>query len=327
MDYPYMYARVSAKRAKLLENGDYENLLKMQPNEIARKLEEGAYRSEINELGARYEGVELVELALNRNLSNELSHLCKIAPESLEKVIKAYLRKYDLRSIKRLLRWKKSGEEARIDELLIPVSNFDMENLRELSEKDFEEILEEIRFPDSEIDYRSSIEGKTDLKEIEHALDEAYYDELQKLSEAINTEQFRRFIREEVEHQNISTVLRLKKYGLPAEEISNYLVASNHSKLVENVLEAEELESAIDLVREEKDIGGFERLEDIEHALEVERLQKALTMLHTEPLGVTSILGYIVAKIIEVKNLRMLIRAKETGIQNLDTIRRNLVTA
>jgi vacuolar-type H+-ATPase subunit C/Vma6 len=30
---------------------------------------------------------------------------------------------------------------------------------------------------------------------------------------------------------------------------------------------------------------------------------------------------------VEVKNLRMLIRAKQTGIQNLETIRNNLVMA
>ncbi|EHK01675.1 hypothetical protein HRED_07524, partial [Candidatus Haloredivivus sp. G17] len=34
-------------------------------------------------------------------------------------------------------------------------------------------------------------------------------------------------------------------------------------------------------------------------------------------------IGYLVAKTIEIENLRMIARAKETGIQNQDTIREN----
>lgn len=325
-DYPYMYARVSAKLAKLLDEGDYENLLKMQPNEIARNLEEGDYRDEINELGARHDGVELVELALNQNLSRTLSHLANIAPPELENTIKVYLRRYDIISLKRLLRWKKSGREIEIADLLVPAGGFDRQELEELAEKEFEEILEAIKFTDAEVDYQKHLEGKQELSEIERALDQAYFRELEILAYRTESTQFRSFIREELEHENLLTVLRLKKYGFSPDEIRPYLLSKNGSQLVEDVLQAADIEQALQLVKDEKRVGE-EKLEDIEHALEVKRLEKALKMLHTEPLGITSILGYIVAKIIEVKNLRMLIRAKETGIQNLETIRQNLVTA
>lgn len=325
-DYPYMYARVSAKRAKLLEKGDYESLLKMQPNEIARNLEEGDYRDEINELGAKYEGVELVELALNRNLSNTLSHLREIAPEKLKEVLDAYLRRYDLQSLKRLLRWKKGGEEIEIQDLLTPVGRYDQKTLEELAGKEFEEIVDAIDFPDSEIDYRDHLKGKEELSDIERALDRAYFEELELLSSKVGSPQFRRFIKEELEYENLRTALRLKKYGFSRDEIEPYLLASNGSQVVKNVLDSTDIDQALETVGEEKGIEA-ERLEDAEHELEAQRLQEALQMLHTEPLGVTSILGYIVAKIIEVKNLRMLIRAKDTGIQNRKTIRRNLVTA
>jgi V/A-type H+-transporting ATPase subunit C len=325
-DYPYMYARVSAKRAKLLDTKDYDNLVKMQPNEIARNLEEGEYRDEINELGARYDGVELVELALNKNLSNTLSHLRKIAPPELSEVITVYLRRYDLTSIKRLLRWKKSDRDVEIQDLMLPAGELDIEELEELSEMEFEEIVESISFPDSEINYQNYIGGRTELRKIEGLLDKAYYDELEILAERVKSDKFRRFIYKELEYQNLSTSMRLKKYGYSYEEIQEYLVARNGSSLVEEVGRAQDVDEAIDAVRSERGVEG-DRLEDIEHELEVQRLEKALTMLHTEPLGITSILGYIVAKIIEVKNLRMLIRAKQTGIQNLETIRNNLVMA
>ncbi len=326
MGYPYMYARVSAKRAKLLDSGDYESLLKMQPNEIARNLEEGDYRDDINELGARYDGVELVELALNRNLSRTLSHLRETSPDNLQEVMDAYLRRYDIQSLKRLLRWKRGGEDIDIEDLMIPVGRYNPETLQELAEKDFEEVLASIKFPGSEVDYRGHLEGKEKLSEIERALDKAYFEELELLASEVGSSQFRRFIREELEYENLRTALRLKKYGFSRDEIEPYLLAKNGSSLVEKVLESRDIDEALGTVRENRGIQA-ERLEDIEHELEAQRLKDALKMLHTEPLGVTSILGYIVAKIIEVKNLRMLIRAKQTGIQNRETIRRNLVVA
>ncbi|MFB6292348.1 MAG: V-type ATPase subunit [Candidatus Nanohaloarchaea archaeon] len=326
-EYPYMYARISAKRAKLLDSQDYEKLLKMQPNEIARYLGEREYREDIDELGARHEGVELVELALNRNLSRVFTHMCKIAPEPLEKVIKAYLRKYDLMSIKRLLRWKRSDEDNDIEDLLIPVGSLTFDELERMADMEFGQILDEIRFPDSEIDYQGYVEGKQDLAEIEGALDQAYYDELDLLAEKVDSPRFSRFIEDELENENLRTALRLKKYDFDPGEIRQYLATRNGSKLVEEVINADDIEDAMQLVIDSGKAGEVDdgMLEDLEHAMDAKRLQEALTMLHTEPLGTTSILGYVVAKIIEVKNLRMLIRAKETGIQNLETIRRNLV--
>lgn len=323
--YPYMSARVSAKRAKLLDSSDYEDLLKMQPNEIARRLEEGEYRKDINELGARHDGVELVELALNRNLSRTLLHLREIAPSELERTINIYIRRYDITTIKRLLRWKRSDDGADIQDLLMPVGEFDLERLEELAEKEFDEIMDSIEFKDSEVDYQNYLEGKEELAEIETALDEAYFDELEILASEIGSPQFRKFIKKELEHETLRTVLRLKRYEFSEEEIRSTLF-SEMKGLAEEVVRAEDLEEALEIVRREEEVEG-ERLEDIEHALEVKRLETALRAGSTEPLGLTSILGYIVAKMVEVKNLRMLIRAKEAGIQNLETIRSNLVRA
>lgn len=327
-DYPYMYARMSAKRAKLLDRQDYENMLKMQPNQIAKKLGEGDYSDEIDDLGSRYDGAELVELALNRNLSNTMQHITGIAPESLSKVVNAYLRKYDIMTLKRILRWKKGGEKEEIKDLFTPVSSYGFEELAELAQKDFDDIVDDIDFPDSETDYQSYLEGKTELSDIEQALDKAYYDELGKLAENVRSRPFQNFIKEEMEHENLRTVLRLKKYDLSPDEIRENLSNGEKSSLVEEVLRANDLEGAMQVINEsDRAEVDEEDLEDLEKALETQRLQNALRMLHTEPLGITSILGYIVAKVIEVQNLRMLIRAKETEIQNLETIRKNLVLA
>lgn len=325
-DYPYLYARVSAKRAKLLDRRDYEDLLKMEPNQIAKKLEEGEYQHEIDQLGARYDGVELVELALNRNLSNSMQELVSMAPEPLAGVIEVYLRRYDILTLKRLLRWKKGNSKRDSKDMFVPISRYSFEELSDLMEKDYEEIIDGIGFPDSEVDYQSFIDSY-ELSEVEHALDKAYSEELDSLSDKVSSSKFREFMRKELEHENIVTALRLKRYGFDREEIEKHLVNGRRTGIVQDIMDAGSLEDAMRLLVESGRAESVESLEDMEHQLESYRLEKALTMVHAEPLGATSIIGYIVAKQIEVKNLRMLIRAKETGLQNLETIRSNLVIA
>jgi len=327
-DYPYMSARVSAKKTKLLDQSDYENLLKMQPNEIARRLGEGEYKEDIDALGSNYQGPRLVELALTHNLSRTLTELIDMSPEKLQRIIKVYLRRYDILSIKRLLRWKKSGEKGNIQELLTPVGSYTYGELKELSEKSYEEIIETIEFEESEINYGKYVQGKENISDIETALDQAYFDELGLLADNIRNKELKDFIQTEMEHQNIKMALRLKKYGISSEEVEKRMLEIDNGKTVEKVINSPSFEDAIDAVKNSGLLPDrtSEDLEDIEHEMKVERLRKALSSFHKEPLGITPIIGYVIAKITEIRNLRMLIRAKETGIQNNETIRKNLIT-
>lgn len=325
-DYPYMYARVSAKKAKLYDSSDYENLLKMGPNEISRKMGEGTYKQDIEELGARYDGVQLAELALARNLAREMSELSEMAGGELEKAIETYLRKYDILSLKRMLRATKGRKDSDIKDYLTPVGGISWEKLKELAEKDFEEIRDSIKFKESQVDYQKYIKNAETIAEVEKGLDLAYYDELEKMAEKIGNESLKKFISEEIEYENLKIALRLKKYDIPVDQIKERMLRSKHSRKVEEVMERD-FEKALDYTVTELDLDVEKRLEKVEKAIEVHRLENALRMLHTQPLTLPSILGYLVAKIIEVKNLRMLIRAKETGIQNQETIRKQLVMA
>lgn len=329
-DYPYMYARASAKKAKLLDEQDYEQLLKMQPNEIARKLGEGEYKQDIDELGSDHDGVELVELALMRNISRMMGDMLDISPESLDPVIDAYLRRFDILSLKRLLRWKKGdGDQEDLQDMLYPVGSYTVEELEEMSEKSFGQILSSIEFSDARVDYQSFIEDGEDIKKIERDLDRAYYTEIRQVADSLGNKWFSEFVEKEIEYEDLKLSLRLKKYGLEEEEIREWLVSEEPVGCVERVLKSRDLEEAIEEVEDCENIifENGKNIEEVEHTLEVERLNSGVRALHAEPLGLTSIFGYIVAKMVEVKNLRMLIRAKETGIQNLDTIRNNLVVS
>lgn len=326
-EYPYMFARVSAKRAKLLEKNDYMNLLKMEPNDIARKLEEGDYKEEINELASRHEGVELVELALNQNLSSTLVEIQEISPESLKDILDVYLRKYEILSFKRLLRWKNNGQSGEIEDLLTPTTRT-KEDFMEMSEKSFDEIKQSITFEGSNIDYQEYIRDEEELIMIEHKLDQAYFDEITATAAKTRNKHFKEFVEDEIRFENIKISLRLKKHKVDADKIKRRLLEGSSDNTPIRIAEAKNFSEAKEIVKEEclnEENISNSTLEDIEHLLEVTRLNRSLKMLHDSPMGLTTVIGYIIAKTIEVKNLRMLIRAKETGIQNQETIKKNLI--
>jgi V/A-type H+-transporting ATPase subunit C len=194
-----------------------------------------------------------------------------------------------------------------------------------IREDSLEEIIEFISFPDSEMDYRSEIEECETPQEIEACLDRVYAEEIRSIAEKTRSKEFKAFVDTEQLYQDIEIALRLKKYDVAEEEIRDRLTAGKTEK-IESIIQAEDIDEAIEIAEELSGAEG-ENLEEFEHSMEQRRLEEALATLHREPLGLSSVIGYMVAKTIEVENLRMIARAKETGIQNRDTIKQNLVIA
>ncbi|MFO7794289.1 MAG: V-type ATPase subunit [Candidatus Nanohaloarchaea archaeon] len=321
-DYPYMYARVSAKKKKLYTERDYDNFLKMQVNDISRKMEEGSYKTEINELGSEYDGAELIEKALNLNLANTYENLLKVASDDAKPIIRVYLRRFDIINIKRIIRWKETDQSEKIEHILYPIGTLGL-GFEEIRENSVEEILEDLNFENSRVDYQAEIEDCETVGEIETCLDRLYSEELRDLADSSGSKEFQKFVKDEQFNQDLKIALRLKRYNIEKEEILERLF--NHKDELEELLESENFEDALKLAGEMTELEA-ENMEEFEKELDRDRLQRALNALHREPLGLSSMIGYIVAKEIEIENMRMIARAKETGIQNNETIKKNLVT-
>ena len=320
-DYPYMYARTSAKKAKLYRERDYEKLLKMDVNEISRKMEEGEYSKEINEFGSEFNGADLIERALNRNLANTFEHLLKISSEDAKPIIKAYIRRFDIINYKRIIRWKQTDQSEEVQHILYPIGTMGL-SFEKITEASLEEIIEQIEFKNSKIDYRSKVSECGEPEEVEKCLEKAYKQEIREIASSTNSKEFQRFVETEQLYQEIEIALRLKKYDVPQEKIMERL--SSDKEELKPILDAKDIKSAIEEAEKLTGASG-KNLEELEHSIEQRRLEEALATLHREPLGLSSVIGYLVAKTIEIENLRMIARAKETGIQNQDTIRENLV--
>jgi len=322
-DYPYMNARVSAKGAKLLDRNDYEQLLKMDSNEIARKLEEGSYGKEINELGSQLEGSHLVEAALRKNLYRELRKLVEISPESLKNVIECYIRRIDVTTYKRIIRWKKSNRSEDISSVVSPGYKVDQEEIESFSEKTLEEIINQIQIGDSD-EFKEEMDPSDPVEQLENKLDTAYFEQLLSNAEKVGNQKFTDFVKSELEYENLRTVLRLKKNNIDEDRIRERLINVGTSSIVESCIQSQDLEEALSILSDSKWEVKKDSLENVELQLKVARRNKARRIMRTESMGLASVMAYILSKVAEVKNLRMIIQAKSTDL-DVEDVRDKLV--
>src|SRR3989440_4778798 len=108
-NYPYVTARVRAKKAALLSPDVYERMLQMEIPQIARVIVEGAYKAEVHALASRASGGDLIELATSRNLAAVFTQIIGFSQGELRQMIGWYLDRFDEQNIKTIVRGKTFG--------------------------------------------------------------------------------------------------------------------------------------------------------------------------------------------------------------------------
>lgn len=329
--YPYTYARVSVMRSFLLRKEDYNKLMKMNVNEIIGYLESSQYKREIDELAVQFKGVQLMELALNKNLVNIWNKLKRISPPSLRTVIAMYLLRVDVWNIKNIIRasYTRLGHEQ-LKPMLLPSGFLGEKNLAELAKKEsVEEILKSLGV--ISYDYLEEavkrFEGTNSLAEIENLLDKFYYSVMREFSKRLPNEGrlFRQFLESELEVATMMNVLRLKRANTTAKEIERYVTMPGFGKLlIRKMINAANAEEAAKLLEHTKlksfaEAGVNEFLNNgslirLETDLYKQLLKHSVLLIHKHPLTVDVILGYMFAKEVEVKNLKLILKAKQLGL-------------
>ena len=329
--YPYTYARVSVMRSFLLKKDDYNKLMKMDVNGIISYLESSQYRKEIDELAVQFKGIPLMEFALNRNLANTWAKLKRISPASLRVLISVYLLRVDVWNLKTLIRAKYTNlDPAQLPAMLLPSGQLDGNKLAELAKKNsIEEILKSTGFIDSS-QFAFAIENFRDTKsiaEIENALDTFYYNAMMEFSARLPSEGrlFRDFAELELVTSALINILRLKRANASAKEIEHH-VKLPHSELhlfrkmigsasaadAANILLQSRLKQIVEAgINKFLASGSLIRLE---LDLFTHVLKRSILLIHQHPLTVDVILGYMFAKEIEVRNIKLLLKAKQLGL-------------
>ena len=330
--YPYTYVRTNVMRTLLLKKEDYHKLLKMTFSEITRFLQDSVYKKEIDSLATQYSGADLLEIALNANLRASFGKLRRISSEELVLLIDEYLKRKDIEDFKTVLRGKytKAGD-AIIKSALQGAGTLSLDFFYNLLKTDsIEETLRSLEIIDFRYLERAYLEfkEKNTLAPIENALDIFYYDEILDFAKRLPKEGtlFKDFLIKEIEVRNLLAILRLKKEKMPKAEIKRYLffAGKKEEEMFEKLLNTGDFnEIAVKL--EKRDYGsivkkGIESFVKNNSLIEMEiglykyLLNKSILMLHQNILSVDVILGYMFAKEIEIRNLKILIKGKQLGL-------------
>ena len=330
--YPYTYVRTAVMKSLLFKKEDYHKMLKMGFSEIAKFLQDSHYTKEINALATELSGADLLELALNRNLAESFKKLIRISPYELGLLIKEYAKRKDIEDIKTILRGKFTNtDEKLILNSITAAGTLSYDFLVSLLKK---ESIEEILKSNKMVDFALFANGLNDLKEknslvsIENAFDKYYYNNLMQFSKILPKEGalFRNFLQKEVEMLNILTLLRLKKAKLGKEAVRDFIISGSrlsNSKIMSmaEVDDVDELSRILEKTDYKNVIAkGIDEYKKTGSLIMLEAefykhlLRQSILMLHQHPLSIDVILGYMFAKDIEVRNLKIIVKGKQLGL-------------
>jgi len=342
----YVNARVRVRRAALFDDEDYRKLVRMEPGEIARYMEETEYETEMNALGARHSGVDLIEYALNRNLAKHFHDMLDWAEGRLYDQLANYLRKFDAWNAKTALRGVYSGaasEEIQTD--YIRAGEFDESLLDQLaasgSVEEAVDLLSNTIFEEGLGSAYTEFEESDVLVPLENAIDKTFYEHLLEgtSTEALSGNSpeglYTEVLRAEIDFRNTRNALRLSQTGTDLDPDAYYIeggrlfdrselrqLVGSFDDLVEFIREStygEELSGALG------DLEDADSLIQFEQALDSALLEYSDTLSYTYPVSVCSALSYILAKEREIENIRAIARGREVGL-SVEEIEEELVT-
>jgi V/A-type H+-transporting ATPase subunit C len=298
-------------------------------------MEETEYEAEMNALGARHSGVDLIEFALNRNLAKHFDDLLWWAEGRLYELIVRYLRKFDAWNVKTVLRGIYSGaDREEIEADLIGAGEFTEDYLRRLIDAESIELLvEELEgtiFSDQVDAAYGDFEDTGLLIPLENAVDRAFFENLvgdiDVRSEA--TELYVEFLQAEIDFRNIRNAFRLARSGADIDPSEYYIEGGrlfsevDVARLADN---PEELQSFVQdstygdaLSAAFQELEGTDSLIGFERDLEAALLRYGDRMSHLFPLSICPVLAYVLAKEREVDNIRAIARGRAVGLSETE---------
>jgi V/A-type H+-transporting ATPase subunit C len=334
-NYEYVTARVRSRRAALFDDDDYRKLVRMGPGEIARFMEETEYGAEMNALGARHEGVDLIEYALNRNLAKHFEDLLRFSEGRLYDSVARYLRKFDAWNVKTVFRGLYTDSDpADVEDDLIRAGEFSADFVDALaaagSIEDAVEHLSGTIFGDELVAALDDYQETDLLVPLENAADRAFYARMLSGLDGYGgdggraTELYLEFLQAEIDFLNLRNALRLARSGADIEPAASFIeggrlfdagelrqLAGNEEGIVEAVRTSPyggDLEDALVVLAE------ADSLIEFEHAIDAALLEYSDALSNRYPLSVCPVLAYILAKEREVENIRAIARGREAGL-------------
>jgi len=325
-------ARSKARKAKLLDETRLRQLMKGGPETIAASIGELDYRRELDIYSARLSGADLVEAALRHNLDRELTEVMGFCQGRLKRIVSVFALRFSYSNAKAVLRAVNGGITAdSLANSVLPDENDLNVNWLEITRQSdtLQDVAAAMRgTPWGEA--ISDLDAEATLQEYEDELDRHYYHEAISALKASGQRHslLLGYLRTEIDHRNIVNLLRALRQNLPAKQRSGLILEGGRTlrdNLLRSAAQAETEEALIevlrrtkmdtaeleDAIRKSNERGGFDPVVSYLSSLRRGDLRR---MSHLNPLSAFPIIYYLESKVLEVQNLRLLVRGKAVGL-------------
>ncbi|SDK15614.1 V/A-type H+-transporting ATPase subunit C [Methanoculleus thermophilus] len=215
--YIYACTRFRVRKTTLLPREEYLRIMQMSIPEIITHLgRQEDYRQDIVSLAHEFTGAQLIEEAVNQNLSRSFHHATAIAPGDLQTLTREYLARWDIANVMAILRGTVHNvDRQQIRDLLIPAGEIDDAHLNHLlSLASCSEVIDGLRgwrfYPVLAEQYRACGE-KGVFAQFENELYREYYTKLLNLgtSGCSGCQEMIAYLRFEIDITNMRNLLRL----------------------------------------------------------------------------------------------------------------------
>lgn len=332
-NFPYAYpnARVRARMGRLLTEKQLSEIIEADNIDEVKNYLRGFPEY------AKYVDQYPLEKALDTQLADTYDTLAKITPSGIQPIFKVLLQKWDVRNIKGLIIAKVAGlsREETVN-LLVPFGELSDSLDKLIDAKSVTEIvtgLEGTPYARVLDDALSSYENTGLILPLEASLDKYFLENL--LVAASNpaddsTRALHSYIGAQVDTTNLNIILRSKAEGLKYDDIEPYIVSNGYQLRewkLKDLMEAEDVGSVIsslegteyaqlltDALPEYTKTGS---VAPFEAALDEKIREIAKSLSIKIPFGIGPIVGFMNKKESEIRNLKVITRAKrEIGFPN-----------
>ncbi|MGI6319094.1 MAG: V-type ATP synthase subunit C [Dethiobacteria bacterium] len=323
--YAYAVGRIRALETRLLDKGKLERMVEAVSGEEALKvLSETDYAGLVAGLTSIFD----FEKILQEEVKNVFTLMQKMSPRPYLTDLMSL--KYDIHNLKVLLKAKYL--EGANDNILFPVGTMQLDKLRAMvEEEDFRDLPATLR--DTVEQILDEFIVSRDPQIIDLLLDQTLYIMLITAAREARAAVLEGLFIREVDLANIKTFLRVKRIGrnkeffkrafLPQGSLPLDLFISLLEEPLEilvNRLAMSEYAVVVgEGVQEWQEKGTFTRLEKLTDDFILEYLQQG----KRTPFGLEPLVGYIYAKEIEIKNIRLILVGKINGLP-IEAIRERL---
>ena len=324
--YPYLQpnARVRARKGRLFDEKQISELVETNNVEEVENYLKGVpeYADVLDEYP--------LDKALDVERANTYDFIARLAPKEVKDPFVVMSKKTDIDNIKSLLTAKEVGLSAdETKELLIPCGSLyaELESLADAEKvTDVVTSLDGTEYATALEDALPQYEETNMILPLESALDKYYLGKLLRSSEVPadeNKQILYSYVGTQVDVANLKLIIRAKQDGLEYDEIAPYILEDGYqlrewklkdlmeSPDVTNVVSglegtkyANALSDAIPVYNETGSVAVFEK------ALDTYAADYAKSLSVKKPLGIGPIIGYLSQKESEIKNLKIIARAK-----------------